>query len=423
MRVREVGFVERHEVVVVGGGQAGLAMSWHLRQRGLEHVVLERARVGERWRSERWDSLMFQFPNCWLRLPGSPYDGPDPDGFAHHSEVLARILAYRDAIDAPVREQTEVVRLLPAADGWELTTSTGVLHAGAVVAATGPFQRPHVPELAARLPVDVCQLHASGYRNPEQLPPGAVLVVGSGASGYQIGEELLDAGRSVHLAVTRHRRMPRRHRGRDLFWWLDGLGFLERTRDQWPDSRQPPSLVVTGVGGGHDVDVRQLHDRGAVLHGRLAAVDRHRLRFAGGVEQLLAAADTTYDEFVAVAEKYAVEQGLDLPAPESAGTRRAPVPDVPDLDLSHAGVSSVVWCTGYRHDLGWIEAPVVDAAGDPVQVRGVTPMPGLYFLGLHWMHTLRSGLLPGVGDDAAFLAAHLTRALDHARRPGLTTGN
>ncbi len=400
--------VEHHDTVVVGGGQAGLVMSWHLQRRGVDHVVLERERVGERWRSERWDSLMFQFTSDRLSLPGYPYDGDDPDGFAHHSEVLGRIATYHRLIDAPVREHTEVERATPHLDGWELATSGGAIRARNVISATGPFQRPHVPELADSLAKDVFQVHASRYRNPGQLPPGGVLVVGAGASGLQIAEELLEAGRPTYLSVSRHRRMPRGYRGHDLFWWLDRWGFLERTRAEWPDGRMPPSLVVTGVGGGHDVDVRRLRADGAVVLGHLRGVDGHRLTFAQDAEELLAAADAIHDDFVTRAEDEIAGLGLDLPVDDRAVAARTPVPAVPDLDLRSAGVTSVVWGTGYRLDLEWVDAPVLDAAGAPDQVRGVTPVPGFYFLGLHWMHTFGSGLFSGVSNDAAVLAERLT---------------
>jgi putative flavoprotein involved in K+ transport len=400
--------VEQREAVVVGGGQAGLVMSWHLQQRGVDHVVLERERVGERWRSERWDSLMFQFTSDRLSLPGYPYDGDDPDGFAHHSEVLGRIEAYHRLIDAPVREHTGVERATPHLDGWELATTSGPIRAGSVVSATGPFQRPRVPEIAGLLPPEVFQVHASRYRNPDQLPPGGVLVVGAGASGLQIAEELLEAGRPTYLSVSRHRRMPRRFRGRDLFWWLDRWGFLERTRDQWPDGRMPPSLVVTGVGGGHDVDVRQLLADGAMVFGHMVGIDGHELRFAEDAEELLAAADSVHDDFVARAEDEIASLGLDLPADDRDVAARKPVAAVPELDLRSAGVTSVVWCTGYRLDLDWVGASVLDAAGAPDQVRGVTPLPGFYFLGLHWQHTFGSGLFSGVSNDAAVLAEHIT---------------
>jgi putative flavoprotein involved in K+ transport len=361
--------VEHRDVLVVGGGQAGLVMSWHLQRRGIDHVVLERARVGERWRTERWDSLMFQFTNDWLSLPGYPYDGEETDGFAHHSEVLDRIERYRELIDAPVREHTDVERVAPHLDWWRVATSAGPIRARAVVSATGPFQLPYVPPLGEQLPTDVFQVHSASYRNPDQLPPGGVLLVGGGASGLQIAEELLDAGRPVYLSVGRHRRMPRRYRGHDLFWWLDRWGFLDRPRDKWPDGRMPPSLVVTGVGGGHDVDARQLRADGAVVLGRLLGVDGTRLTFAEDAEALLAAADTVHDDFVARAEEDIERLGLELAPDDRELAPRTPVPAVPELDLGSAGVTSVVWCTGYRHDLGWIDAPVVDASGAPDQVR------------------------------------------------------
>ena len=402
--------MENRDVVVVGGGQAGLVMSWHLQERGVDHVVLERAQVGERWRTERWDSLMFQFTNGQMNLPGYPYDGPDPGGFAHHTEVLSRIERYRTHIAAPVREQTEVERVASRSEGWEVHTSAGPIRARAVVSATGPFQRPHLPAVAGALAGGVFQVHASSYRNPEQLPAGGVLVVGGGASGFQIAEELLEAGRPVHLSVSRHRRMPRRYRGHDLFWWLSRWDVLGRTRDQWPDGRMPPSLVVTGVGGGHDVDVRQLRADGAVVLGRLLDAEGHRLTFSDDAETILAAADAVHDDFVVRAEEEVARLGLELPPDDRRLAPRTPVPSVPELDLRAAGVTSVVWCTGYEHDLSWIDAPVLDSAGEPIQVRGVTPAPGFYFLGLHWMHTLGSGLLSGVTNDAAVLADHIVSA-------------
>jgi putative flavoprotein involved in K+ transport len=264
-----------------------------------------------------------------------------------------------------------------------------------------------VPAVAASLAPDIFQVHASAYRNPGRLPPGGVLVVGGGASGFQIAEELLETGRPTYLSVSRHRRMPRRYRGHDLFWWLERWRLFDLTRDDWPDGRMPPPLVVTGVGGGHDVDVRRLRADGAVVLGRLLAADRHRAAFADDAEPLLGAADQVHDDFVARAEKEIAELGLDLPPDDRPRAPRTPVPSAPELDLRAAGISSVVWGTGYGYDLGWIDAPVLDPAGVPEQVRGVTSVPGLYFLGLHWMHSFRSGLMPGVGVDAAVLAEHI----------------
>lgn len=260
--------VERLDAAIVGGGQAGLAMSRELHDQGVEHVVLERGRVGQSWRTERWDSLAFQFPNWSLQLPGWRYDGPDPDDFAGHGEIAATLDAYAAPLRSVLREHTEVTDARPAdaGSGWLITTADGTLRCRSLIVATGPFQHPSVPpSLADAVPTDVTQLHSSHYRNPDQLPPGPVLVVGSGGSGSQIAEELCEAGRRVHLAISRHRRVPRRHRGRDATWWLLALGVLDRPLADVPDGRPPPSLLVTGVGGGHDMDVRALRAQGVQL--------------------------------------------------------------------------------------------------------------------------------------------------------------
>jgi putative flavoprotein involved in K+ transport len=401
--------VERHGVVVIGAGQAGLAMSWQLRERGQEHVVLERGRIGERWRSERWDSLAFQFPNWALSLAGFAYDGPDPDGFSHHTEVLARIERYAALQSAPVRENTQVLSVAPAGsdDGWIVITGGGMLACRAVVVATGPFQEPLVPGLASRLPLDIFQVHSSRYRNPDQLPPGGVLVVGSGGSGAQIAEELLEAGRRVHLAVNRYRRVPRRYRGRDVLWWLLALGVMDRTKADWPDGRMPPTVLVTGVRGGHDLDLWRLRANGAVLLGRLLAIEGDLAVFGDDAGAVATAADGTRKDFVATADAYAARYGLDLPPEEAEPATRERIQTVPQLDLGAEDITSVVWCTGYRLDFGWIDAPFLDSQGAPVQDRGVTRLRGLYTLGLHWMHTFKSGVFFGVGDDAAHIADHI----------------
>jgi putative flavoprotein involved in K+ transport len=401
--------VERLDVVIIGAGQAGLAMSWQLRERGMEHVVLERGRVGQRWRTERWDSLAFQFPNWSLSLPGLAYDGPEPDGFAHHSEVLARIERYAALQSAPVREQVEVHSVTPADSGagWVVTTGGRTLACRAIVLATGPFQKPLVPAQASGLPSGIVQIHSSHYRNPGQLPPGGVLVVGSGGSGAQIAEELLEAGRRVHLAVNRYRRIPRRYRGQDVLWWLLALGVMDRTKADWPDGRMPPSLLVTGVRGGHDLDLWRLQADGAVLLGRLLGIEDDIAAFDDDADTVVAAADRTYADFVAMADAYAARNGLDLPSEQVEPTSTKRLPTVPRVDLRAEGIKNVVWCTGYRLDFGWIDAPLLDVQGAPIQDRGVTRAQGLYTLGLHWMHTFKSGVFFGVGDDAAHIADHI----------------
>jgi putative flavoprotein involved in K+ transport len=399
--------VEAHDVVVVGGGQAGLAMSWHLHRRGLEHVVLERARIAERWRTERWDSLAFQFPNWMRTLPGVPFDGTDPDGFALHTDVLAQLEAYAEQIDAPVREQTEVRSVSRVGDRWRLSTPDGDLEARAVVLATGPYQRAVVPALATGLPDDVCQVHSRDYLSPSALPPGGVLVVGSGGSGAQIADELLGAGRTVHLAVSGHQRIPRRYRERDVMWWMAETGFLDLTRADLAGGRPPPTRLFSGVEGGRDLDVRELGRRGAVLCGRLLAVDGDRLRFSQDVEELLAEADRAYADFIAKADSHVVKHRLDLPAQRVDLVPGPRVEPVPEVSLRDSGITCVVWCTGYGLDFSWVQAPFLDERGVPVQDRGVTRVPGLYVLGLFWMHTLKSSILFGVGEDADHLADHL----------------
>lgn len=397
---------EHHDVVVIGGGQAGLVASREMGARGLDHVVLERDQVGERWRTSRWDSLMFQFPNDVLALPGLPYAGDDRHGFAHHTEVLRVIESYADLVAAPIREHTDVTAIELREGQWYVETTEGSLQAHAVVVATGPFQRPRLPASAAELPDGLTQLHSVDYRNPDLLPPGGVLVVGSGASGSQIAEELVEAGRATYLCVSRHRRVPRRYAGRDVTDWLVEMGVMDRSRETWVDGRMPPTVLVTGVGRGHDLDVGAIADRGAVLLGSLLGVDGDRLTLADNAETILSAADTLYDEFVAAADEHLRTQGIDVPE-LGPRPRRTPVSARTTLSLADAGITSVVWATGYDYDYGWLHAPCLDVAGAPVQTRGVTDVPGLYFLGLHWMHTFKSGTFMGLGDDAVHVVDHL----------------
>jgi putative flavoprotein involved in K+ transport len=402
---------EHHDTVVIGGGQAGLAMSAMLQRRGREHVVLERRRVGERWRSERWESLRFQFPNWSLELPGYSYSGDDPNGFAHWREIVRVIEDYAASTHAPVREHTEVTALRADDGGFGLSVPDGTIHALQVVVATGPFQRPRIPRFSGGVAPTVLQTDPTRYRRPEDLPDGAVLVVGSGASGCQIGDELLRAGRTVFLSVSRHRRVPRRFRGKDVTWWLERMGRFAQTIDSFPGRRWPPSVVVTGVSGGYDVNVRQLAADGIRVLGRVLGASDGRLIVARNANEILDEADAACAGFVAAArELAAANPDLDL-ADEEDPTGSAALPatlvEVESLDLRRESVAAIVWATGYDYDYGWLQAPVFDAQGRPLQQRGVSQVPGLYFLGLHWMHTFKSGLFSGVGSDAEYLAERI----------------
>src|SRR5690242_9765116 len=400
---------ERHETVIVGGGHAGLAMSHQLSRRGRAHVVLERGRVAERWRSERWDSLHFQFPNWSLALPGQPYDGPQPDAFSSREEVVAFIERYCAVTAAPVRTgvRVDAIRSAPGTDGFRLETSHGLLAASNVVVATGPYQEPVIPPPAGALPPRVTQVHSSAYRNPSRLPPGAVLVVGSGASGCQIVEDLLAAGRTVYLSVGRHRRFPRRYRGRDMFWWMERMGALDQTLAERPEARGRPNPLVTGVGGGHDIDLRDYAARGVTLLGRVEAVDGARLRLADDLNAQIAHGDEGVAAFTRSVDAYVARAGLAAPEEALPAPPPSSVVAIRSLDLDASGITSVIWATGFRRDFSWIGLPVLDAAGEAVHRRGVTDCPGLYFLGLPWLHTLKSSVLCGVGRDALHLAEQI----------------
>ncbi len=405
--------MESIETLVIGAGQAGLALSWHLSQRRCEHLVLERARIAERWHSQRWDSLYFQFPNWSIELPGHPpYAGGPPDAFAHRSEVWGFLESYAAAIRAPVRCNTEVAAL--CRDGnrptrFRLVTPQGELRARNVVVATGPYQLARVPLLQRGLPPQVMQIHAGDYRNPDLLPEGAVLVIGSGASGCQIADELIEAGRHSYLSVGRHQRAPRRYRGHDAFWWRRELGELDQTATELPPERRLPPPLVTGVHGGYDIDLRQSAARGLSLLGHLKDISDGRLHFGDDLETNLRGGDRSFEEFVARIDAHVARTGgLDVePAPDKPCVpAQTMAQSLAQLDARADRIGSVIWATGYSFDFGWIELPeVFDVAGAPIHSRGITEVPGLYFLGLPLLHKRKSSFLAGVGEDAAHIAA------------------
>jgi len=399
---------ERVETLVIGGGQAGLAMSHHLKRRALAHLVLERGRIGERWRSERWDGLTFQFPNWSVRLPDFPFPHGDPDGFADLSAIVSFLDAYAAFVAPPIRCGVTVTRLSQGGARFIAETSDGAIAANNVVVATGPYQRPLLPDLLRDEP-NLFQVHASRYLNPGQLPPGAVLVVGAGASGAQIAEELHRAGRRVFLSVGQTTRLPRRYRGRDMIWWFGQLGIFDRTPEQRGPLRVYPA--ISGAYGGYTIDYRRFAASGMTLLGRVADAQGRVLEIAPGLGKSLAEADLYYATFLDMADDFARNRGLDLPDDPAA---RARLPDpacvtdpIRRLDLRAEDINAVIWATGYGVDFGWIDIPVFDRHGAPVQRDGITAVGGLYFLGLQWMSRMASSFLSGVGDDAAVLADHI----------------
>jgi putative flavoprotein involved in K+ transport len=401
------------ETLVVGGGQAGLAMSDMLSRRGKPHLVLERGRIAERWRSERWDGLRFQFPNWSVRLPDCPFPHTDPDGFATSGEIVAYLDAYAAQIGAPIRCGVAVTALRRNAHGTDYLaeTSTGSIRATNVVIATGPYQRPVSPD-SSFTDGSLFGVHASAYKSPEQLPAGAVLIVGSGASGAQIAEELVRAGRPVYLSVGRHKRMPRRYRGHDLIWWLAAMGL-----DQTPvDARGPDATLplITGAYGGHTIDFRAFVSEGITLLGRLQSMRHGVLHFADDLHESLDYGDAAYDAFLGRIDRWIEQQAMKLPAEPAARAKRPDPPCVSaplrELDMRRIGLGSVIWATGYGFDFGWIDLPVLNARGEPQHDGGIAPLPGLYFLGLPWLSKMSSSFLSGVADDAARLADCMRRA-------------
>jgi putative flavoprotein involved in K+ transport len=400
--------IDKIETLIIGGGQAGLTMSHRLKERGLKHLLLERHRIAERWRSERWDGLKFQFPNWSVRLPDFPFPHSDPEAFASSADIVAFIEAYADFVAPPIRCGVAVTRLRSnGASGFVAETSEGEIEAKNVVVATGPYQRALMPDMLRD--EKVFQVHASGYKNSDQLPAGAVLVAGAGASGAQIADELFRAGRRVYLAVGKHRRFPRRYRDRDHVWWFAETGVEEVPAELRTGPRLPP--VLTGAHGGYTIDFRRFAADGITLLGRLQTARGGVIDIADDLAESLATGDAGYAAFLDMVDAHVSKRGLNHPEDPLA---RATLPDPPcvaqpwrRLNLRAEGIGAVIWATGYGLDFGWVEIPAFNARGEPLHHHGVSEVPGLYFLGLQWLSRMKSAFLSGVGDDATVLADHI----------------
>lgn len=399
--------VEHTEVLVVGAGQAGIAASEHLGRAGIPHLVLERARIAERWRSERWDSLVTNGPVWHDRFPGLEFPKTPPDGFAPKEEVVSYLEAYAGKIAAPIRTGVTVVEVSREAGhrGFLVKTTAGDFHAGHIIAATGSFQKPVIPPLVPERP-DLKQLHSAGYRNPASLPPGGVLVVGAGSSGVQIAEELAGSGRHVFLCVGPHDRPPRRYRGRDFVWWLGVLGKWDAAAPNV--GTEHVTIAVSGAHGGHTIDFRRLAASGITLLGQAEGIDGNVMRFKPDLAANIARGDANYLALLDEADAYVKAFGLDLPEdPEARIFDAAPqcvTTPILSLDLSKEGIGTIIWATGYVQDYGWIKLNVFDERGRPRHQRGASPEPGLYFLGLPWQSRRGSSFLWGVWHDARHVA-------------------
>jgi putative flavoprotein involved in K+ transport len=413
--------VERIDTLVIGGSQAGLAVSYHLTREGRPHLVLERHRVGASWIGQRWDSFTLVTPNWMNQLPGFSYRGDDPDGFLGRDEVVTYLEDYAAFFGAPIRFGIEARRLRRQGDGHRVETSDGIYDARNVVVATGSFRDPKIPGFAGHIS-DVHQLHSSAYRDPDALPAGAVLVVGSAQSGCQIAEELREAGRHVYLSVSGAGRLPRRYRGKDMLEWQVLMGRMERSFEDPADpvERHQPNPHLSGKAGGHAINLHDLARTGITLLGRVVGVQGRGLALAPDLLENVAKADRVAAERKRAVDDHIARTGLEVAPADSANTDDGGPCDGPPLeqpaalDLTERGVSTIVWATGYRCDFSWIDLPALDSFGYPIQHRGVSSYPGLYFCGLHWMHCNKSGLIYGVGDDARHVTRHLA-----AHRPAV----
>jgi putative flavoprotein involved in K+ transport len=404
----------RTTVIVIGAGQAGLAMSYWLARRSIDHVVLERGEVANTWKTERWDSLRLLTPNWQSRLPGYGYEGDDPDGFRTMPEIVAFLQRYAGVIAAPVRTHTTVTRVRHGADGYEVATDQGTWRCDAVVVASGAFNTPSLPAVAAAVPQSVATLTAMQYRNPDQLEQGGVLVVGASASGAQIADEIHRSGRPVTLAVGEHVRVPRSYRGRDILRWMDAAGILDERYDQVDDltrARNVASFQLAGYADARTIDLNSLTAIGVKLVGRLAGVNGEgKAQFSGSLRNVCALADLKMNRLLNTLDEWAAQNGLEgeVGAPQRYEPTR--VEDSPPLlmDLTRGRIKTILWATGFKPDYAWLEVPVVDHKGNIRHEGGVvSEAPGLYLMGTPFLRRRKSSLIDGVGDDARELSEHL----------------
>src|SRR5262245_671652 len=394
-------------------------MSRCLSDLGIEHVVLERGKLAQRWRGQSWDSLHLLTPNWMTRLPRFQYDGSDPDGFMSVPQLIAFLERYATSSAAPVLTDTAVESIERSTNGFQVVTSRGEWSASSVVVATGYCDLPAVPRASQHLAPSILQIAAPDYRRPEQLPAGGVLVVGASSTGVQLAEEIQRSGRQVTLAIGRHTRLPRRYRGRDILWWLDALGVLSQSADAVQDverSRRQPSLQLVGRPDHASLDLAVLHGRGVRLVGRLRDVDGSRVALADDLPATAAAADIKLADILSRIDRFIATTGI------AAGRREPFTPTWPlaidaplTLDLERDGITTVIWATGYRRAYPWLRVPVLDAHGEIMHTGGITPEAGLYVLGLNFQRRRHSSFIDGVGDDACVIAHEIARSTAHVR--------
>ncbi len=409
----------RTTTLIIGAGQAGLAMSRCLSELGVEHVVLERGKLAQRWRSQSWDSLHLLTPNWMTRLPGFQYDGHDPDGFMSVPELIAFFERYAASSAAPIVTDTAVQSVERSVNGFRVVTSRGDWSASSVVVATGYCALSAIPAASRSLAPSVLQIAAPDYRRPEQLPAGGVLVVGASATGVQLADEIQHSGRQVTLAVGRHTRLPRSHRGRDILWWLDRLGVLNQSADGVEDierSRHQPSMQLVGRSDHASLDLAVLNEGGVRFVGRIRGINGHRVSCADDFMSTTAAADIKMAEILTRIDQFIATTGIDADPREPFTPTWPLAADVPaELDLKAEGIETVIWATGCRRAYPWLRVPVLDARGEIRHTGGITAEAGLYVLGLNFQRRRNSSFIDGVGHDAWVIAHEIARSMTQAR--------
>ncbi|MFN4329249.1 MAG: MSMEG_0569 family flavin-dependent oxidoreductase [Limnobacter sp.] len=413
---REQGSLRDHySVAVIGGGQAGLSMSYLLKSRGIDHVVLERNQIGHSWRNQRWDSFCLVTPNWQCQLPGFPYSGPEPYGFMKKQEIVAYLEAYAALFQPPVHEGVSVRLLRKLSDGlFEIQSTQGTFTANQVVVAVGGYHRPRVPRVSEKLPSHILQIHSSEYRNPGQFPPGKVLVIGSGQSGCQIAEDLHLAGRTVHLSVGSAPRVARRYRGRDVVEWLADMGHYDMPVELHPQKeevRGKANHYVTGRDGGRDIDLRLRAKEGMTLHGRLLDCTEGLMRFSDDLGKNLDNADQSSENIKNMIDAFIADKALSAPVEPRYTPVWRPEGGPSAVDLTGDNIVGIVWSVGFESTFDWIDLPIFNGKGYPTHYRGVSREPGVFFLGLPWLHTWGSGRFSGVARDAAYLLAEIEKQL------------
>jgi putative flavoprotein involved in K+ transport len=406
--------MEQIETIIIGGGQAGLSTSYYLCQMGHEHLILEQAsQAGNAWRNDRWDSFALLTPNWSIKLPGTIYRGNNPDGFMPRAEIVSLFEKYIENFDLPVQYNTSVTEVtqLENGEGYQVKTNDKIYQARNIVIATGQFQKPKIPAFSANIPSKVLQLHSGQYRNLNQLPEGAVLIVGSAQSGTQIAEEIYQSGRTVYLSVGSAPRFPRRYRGKDIFEWLLHTGFMDSTVDKLPSPKAKfaGNPHLSGRDGGRTINLHVFAREGVRLLGRILGGEEGKIKLAADLTENLTKADKAEADITTIINQYIEKNGINaseevLPSYKDGYG----LEELTELDLKAAGINTIIWAIGYNFDYGLIKLPVTDQDGYPIHQRGVTQYPGLYFIGMNWLHKRKSPLLMGVGEDSDYIASHIT---------------